>query len=115
MKQRLDKELVRRGYIATRSQAEDVIRRGFVSVNNSPVNKAGLLVDRAVLIKIKSRVSFVSRAGEKLYSVIEAFNLNFQNKTVLDVGSSTGGFTEVCLREGASKVIAVDEIGRAHV
>jgi 23S rRNA (cytidine1920-2'-O)/16S rRNA (cytidine1409-2'-O)-methyltransferase len=108
MKQRLDKELVRRGYITTRSRAEDTIKRGFVSVNGFNTIKAGLLVDESTTIKIKPRASFVSRAGEKLYSVIDTLSLNFKNKVVLDIGSSTGGFTEVCLRADAQKVIAVD-------
>ncbi len=108
MKQRLDKELLRRGLAVSRSQAEDIIRRGFVTVKDAPVTKAGFLVDETTPIKIKSRASFVSRAGEKLYSVIEALDLDFKNKTVLDVGSSTGGFTDVVLRQSAAKVIAVD-------
>ncbi len=108
VKQRLDKELMRRGLVASRSQAEDIIRRGFVTVRDTPITKTGFLVDEITPIKIKSRVSFVSRAGEKLYSVISALDLNFKDKVVLDVGSSTGGFTDLALREGASRVIAVD-------
>lgn len=97
-----------RGNASTRSQAEDLIRRGFVSVHGSPVTKAGFLVDDKTPIVIAAKVSFVSRAGEKLYSVIHKLDLSFAGKVVLDVGSSTGGFTEVALREGAQKVIAVD-------
>lgn len=108
VKIRLDKELLRRGLVVSRSQAEDIIRRGFVTVKDAPVTKAGFLIDESTPIKIKSRVSFVSRAGEKLYSVIDALDLSFKDKTVLDVGSSTGGFTDVALRESAKKVIAVD-------
>ncbi len=70
--------------------------------------KAGFIIDQETPIEVKSRVSFVSRAGEKLHSVVEALNLDFQDKVVLDVGSSTGGFTELALRGGAKKVIAVD-------
>lgn len=107
-KQRLDRELLRRGLVVSRSQAEDIIRRGFVTVGGAPITKAGFLIDQDVDIKLKSRVSFVSRAGEKLYSVIDALELSFTDKLVLDVGSSTGGFTDVALRQGARKVIAVD-------
>lgn len=107
-KTRLDKELLRRGLAASRSQAEDIIRRGFVMVKNAPITKASFMVDESAPIDIKPRVSFVSRAGEKLYSVVDTLGLNFEDKIVLDVGSSTGGFTELALREGASKVIAVD-------
>jgi 23S rRNA (cytidine1920-2'-O)/16S rRNA (cytidine1409-2'-O)-methyltransferase len=108
MKQRLDKELVRRELISTRSQAEDVIRRGFVTLNGVIVNKTGYLVDETAAISISQRVSFVSRAGEKLYSVVDSLKLNFKDKIVLDVGSSTGGFTDLALRNGAHQVIAVD-------
>ncbi len=107
-KTRLDQELVKRGLVESRSKAEDTIRRGFVSVGGAVVTKSGFLVHSQMEITVQSRVSFVSRAGEKLYSVIEALQLDFQDKTVLDVGSSTGGFTELALRNGAKKVIAVD-------
>lgn len=107
-KQRLDKELMRRALVASRSQAEDIIRRGYVTVNGAPVTKPGYLIDKSASIAIKSRVSFVSRAGEKLYSVLKPLGLDFDGKTVLDVGSSTGGFTDVAIKHGASKVIAVD-------
>jgi 23S rRNA (cytidine1920-2'-O)/16S rRNA (cytidine1409-2'-O)-methyltransferase len=107
-KQRLDKELLKRGLVVSRSQAEDIIQRGFVTVNGKLITKAGYLIDATRPVEVKSRVSFVSRAGEKLYSVIDVLKLNFQDKVVLDVGSSTGGFTELALRNGAKKVIAVD-------
>ncbi|MBI1856795.1 TlyA family RNA methyltransferase [Candidatus Saccharibacteria bacterium] len=107
-KYRLDKELLRRGLVVSRSQAEDIIRRGFVSVAGISVTKPGLLVSENVQIVIKSRVSFVSRAGEKLHSVLDILQLDLSDKVVLDVGSSTGGFTELALRMGAKKVIAVD-------
>ncbi len=107
-KYRLDKELLRRGLVVSRSQAEDIIRRGFVNVAGRNVTKPGLLVSENVQILIKSRVSFVSRAGEKLHSVLDTLQLDFSDKVILDVGSSTGGFTELALRMGAKKVIAVD-------
>ena len=107
-KERLDKELVRRGYVSTRSQAEDRVRRGLVQVNGSVVLKPGTSVDATSSIKMQQTEQFVSRAGEKLASVVPRFNLRFTNKVVLDIGSSTGGFTDVALRGGAQKVIAVD-------
>lgn len=108
MKKRLDKELLRRGLVSSRSQAEDNIRRGFVGVEGKVVNKPGFLVDEGTGIKVAERERFVSRAGEKLASVTSALRLDFEDKIVLDVGSSTGGFTELALRNGARKVIAVD-------
>lgn len=108
IKIRLDKELMRRGIVETRSQAEDSIRRGFVKVEGKEVTKSGFLVDESAKITLSERERFVSRAGEKLASVVQALKLDFMGKTVLDVGSSTGGFTELALRHGAKKVIAVD-------
>lgn len=108
MKQRLDKEMLRRGLVGSRSQAEDNIRRGFVTVAGTVITKAGFLADASTTIQVKSHVSFVSRAGEKLYSVVDVLRLDFQGKVVLDVGSSTGGFTDLALRHGAKRVIAVD-------
>lgn len=107
-KLRLDIELVRRGLALSRSQAEDTVRRGFVRVKGNIVTKPGFLVEHQTQIRVKERETFVSRAGEKLNSVKGSLRLDFQNKTVLDVGSSTGGFTELALRNGARKVIAVD-------
>lgn len=105
---RLDQLLVSRGLSKTRSQAEDQIKRGFISVNEQKVIKPGIFVDTNAKLHIDSHESFVSRAGEKLNSVVEPFKLDFMGKLVLDVGSSTGGFTELALRRGAKKVIAVE-------
>ncbi|MGH7237719.1 MAG: TlyA family RNA methyltransferase, partial [Candidatus Saccharimonadales bacterium] len=107
-KQRLDKLILDLGKVQTRSKAEDLIRRGFVSVGGIKVTKPGFWMTRNELIDIKAKASFVSRAGEKLYSVTGELKLNFKGKTILDVGSSTGGFTDVALRGGAIKVIAVE-------
>ncbi|HET6924876.1 MAG TPA: TlyA family RNA methyltransferase [Candidatus Saccharimonadales bacterium] len=111
VKQRLDQALVSRGLVATRSQAESYIRMGDVHVNGSVVTKAGYLVGDEHKIVLTAREQYVSRAAFKLASVAELLQLDFTNKTVLDVGSSTGGFTEYALRHGARKVIAV-EVGK---
>jgi|SRR5665213_182533 len=108
MRQRLDQTLLARQLVASRSQAEDLINRGFVTVNDRVSTKPGMLVDASSQLKIKPHTSFVSRAGEKLFSVIKVLDVNFNNKVVLDVGSSTGGFTDLALRHGATKVVAVD-------
>ncbi len=105
---RLDKELVRRGLVATRSQAEDIIRREFVKVDGRIITKAGHNVAENADITVRKHETFVSRAGEKLNSVIDSLKLNFRGKVILDVGSSTGGFTDLALKNAATKVIAVD-------
>ena len=108
MKQRLDKTLVNLGLVPTRSQAASYIKLGQVTVNNNVVAKPGFLVGEADEVRLKSTEQYVSRAGLKLASVAQAFKLEFRDKIVLDVGSSTGGFTDYALRHGAKKVIAVD-------
>jgi 23S rRNA (cytidine1920-2'-O)/16S rRNA (cytidine1409-2'-O)-methyltransferase len=108
VKRRLDQELVQRGLVSTRSQAESYIRLGYVQVNGSKVTKAGAMVGDEHKIVLTATEQYVSRAALKLASVAEALKLDFRGKTVLDVGSSTGGFTEFALRHGAKKVIAVE-------
>jgi 23S rRNA (cytidine1920-2'-O)/16S rRNA (cytidine1409-2'-O)-methyltransferase len=108
MKQRLDTELVTRGLVSTRSQAESYIRLGKVEVNQKVVAKAGYMVHEADTIILTSSERYVSRAGLKLASVAKSLKLNFADKIMLDVGSSTGGFTDYALQHGAKKVIAVD-------
>ena len=108
MKQRLDKALVERGLVITRSQADNFIRLGYVFLNKKIVQKSGTMVSDSDEIKLEKKETYVSRAGLKLASVAEYFHLNFQDKIVLDIGSSTGGFTDYSLRHGAKKVFAVD-------
>jgi 23S rRNA (cytidine1920-2'-O)/16S rRNA (cytidine1409-2'-O)-methyltransferase len=107
-KTRLDQALVERGFVPTRSQANSFIRLGTVFVNGRQATKSGVLVVTSDQIELKALEQYVSRAGLKLASVSRALHLDFHGKTVLDVGSSTGGFTDYALQHGARKVIAVD-------
>lgn len=108
MKKRLDTELVSRGLVVTRSQAENYIRLGCVFVNGSQVKKPGFFISEADKLELKIEAQYVSRAGLKLASVASDFHLDFRDKVVLDIGSCTGGFTDYALQNGAKKVIAVD-------
>lgn len=108
MRQRLDQALVGRKLTRTRSQAESYIKLGMVTVDNHIVIQPSFLVDDKNDLSIESDEQYVSRAGLKLASVSKVLKLDFRNKTVLDVGSSTGGFTDFALKNGALKVIAVD-------
>jgi 23S rRNA (cytidine1920-2'-O)/16S rRNA (cytidine1409-2'-O)-methyltransferase len=108
MKQRLDQALVARGLVPSRSQGESVTKLGQVLINKKPATKPGQLVADSDQLELKSGEQYVSRAGLKLASVARVLELNFNDKTVLDIGSSTGGFTDYALRHGAAKVIAVD-------
>lgn len=107
-KNRLDIELTKRGLAASRSQSESWVRLGKVTVDGKTVIKPGTFVNENAVIKLVAEEQYVSRAGLKLASVAELLKLDFRDKTVLDVGSSTGGFTDYALRRGAKKVFAVD-------
>lgn len=107
-KQRLDKALFGLGLAASRSQAENLIRLGKVLVNQRVVTKVGYFVSEADQIELRLAHPTVSRAGLKLASVASQLGIDFRKKIVLDVGSSTGGFTEFALTAGAKKVYAVD-------
>jgi len=108
MKQRLDIALVDRKLTSSRSQAESYIKLGKVTVDGRVVLKPGHFVGPNSAVAITAEVQYVSRAGLKLASVADVFKLDFRDKIVLDVGSSTGGFTDYSLKNGARKVYAVD-------
>lgn len=107
-KQRLDIALVERKLTSSRSQAESYIKLGKVTVDGRVVSKPGHFVGPNSAVTVTVEVQYVSRAGLKLASVADVFKLDFRGKTVLDVGSSTGGFTDYALKNGAFKVYAVD-------
>jgi 23S rRNA (cytidine1920-2'-O)/16S rRNA (cytidine1409-2'-O)-methyltransferase len=105
---RLDQALVERKLTTTRSQAESHIKLGYVKVNKKNITKPGFLVGADDNIQLTIKEQYVSRAALKLASVADILKLDFRDKVILDVGSSTGGFTEYALRHGAKKVIAVE-------
>jgi 23S rRNA (cytidine1920-2'-O)/16S rRNA (cytidine1409-2'-O)-methyltransferase len=107
-KKRLDVALARKGLVSTRSQAESYIKLSKVKVNGKIVSKPGTLVSDDDTLEIRGQEQYVSRAALKLESVAVKLKLSFKNKVILDVGSSTGGFTDYALKQGAAKVIAVD-------
>lgn len=100
--------MTRRGLVTTRSQAESFIKLGKVKVNGKAITKPGFFVAPTANIVMDVDEQYVSRAGLKLASVAQILKLDFRDKVVLDVGSSTGGFTDYSLRRGAKKVYAVD-------
>lgn len=107
-KLRLDRALLLKGLVSTRSQAQNYIKLGKVKVGSRVIDKAGFLVVESDSLELNQTEQYVSRAALKLASVVSALKLDFKNKVVLDVGSSTGGFTDYALRAGARRVIAVD-------
>lgn len=107
-KQRLDIELTKRGLVTSRSQAESWIKLGKVLIDGKVASKSGVFVREDARILITSDERYVGRAGLKLASVAKLLKLDFRDKTILDVGSSTGGFTDYSLQNGAARVYAVD-------
>lgn len=106
---RLDQLLVERGLFATRSRARDAIQRGTVKVDGKAVTKPGQTVAQNVAIAVDDPASaYVSRAALKLIAALDHFDLDVNGRTALDIGASTGGFTQVLLERGASHVIAID-------
>jgi 23S rRNA (cytidine1920-2'-O)/16S rRNA (cytidine1409-2'-O)-methyltransferase len=105
---RLDQLLVERGLAPSRTAAAAMVMAGEVSSEGRLLDKPGREVPVDIELVLKDKPRYVSRAGEKLASVAKVLDLDFEGKTVLDVGSSTGGFTDFALQRGASKVFAVD-------
>jgi 23S rRNA (cytidine1920-2'-O)/16S rRNA (cytidine1409-2'-O)-methyltransferase len=108
-KRRLDHLLVDKGLIASRQRAQAMIMAGAVLVNDQPVVKAGKLISPQDNIELRGQdMPFASRGGLKLEGALNALQLDVANKTCLDVGASTGGFTDCLLQHGAQHVYAVD-------
>ena len=111
IQQRLDLALVSRGLMDTRAQGQAAIKAGKVTINGEVCKKASTKVSPDQDIQAEKEHPYVSRGGLKLAHAINVFDVKFAGKTVLDVGASTGGFTDVAIRSGANKVFAVD-VGR---
>ena len=108
-KERLDLLLHGRGYVPSREKARSMILAGRVFVNDRRVDKPGTKVDAASAIEVREPATkYVSRGGDKLEAALRAFRIDIRNKVALDVGASTGGFTDCMLQHGARKVYAVD-------
>ena len=107
-KRRLDQALVDTGLAPSRTKAAAMIMAGQVKIDGKLIDKAGYFVDQDANIKILSLPPYVSRGGEKLASVADRLQLDFKDKVVADVGSSTGGFSDYALQHGAQKIYAID-------
>jgi len=106
---RIDKLLVEQGMVNSRQRACALIMAGKVLVNETAITKAGERVEETANVRIKGEDNpFVSRGGLKMEGALNDLNLNVEGKTILDVGASTGGFTDCCLQRGATHVYAVD-------
>ena len=109
MKERLDVLLIERGFFDSREKAKAVIMAGEVFVNGQREDKAGSKFDSEAEIEVKGKVlKYVSRGGLKLEKAVEVYGLDLMDKTCIDIGSSTGGFTDCMLQNGAAMVYAID-------
>ena len=109
MKERLDVLLVKRGLAPSREKAKAIIMSGIVFVDNEREDKAGTTFDEKVNIEVRGKtLKYVSRGGLKLEKAMDVFGVKIEGKTCMDVGASTGGFTDCMLQNGAVKVYSVD-------
>ena len=109
MKERLDVLLVQRGLAPSREKAKAMIMEGNVFVDNEREDKAGTFFDEKVSIEVRGNtLRYVSRGGLKLEKAMDHFDLSLEGKVCMDIGASTGGFTDCMLQNGAAKVYAVD-------
>lgn len=109
MKDRIDSVLVRKGYFETRQKAKYAIENGCIYADGKLIQKPSKMIEKDTKIETKGNgLPFVSRGGLKLKKAIDAFNINIKEKICMDIGASTGGFTDCMLQNGANKVYAVD-------
>jgi 23S rRNA (cytidine1920-2'-O)/16S rRNA (cytidine1409-2'-O)-methyltransferase len=113
-KQRLDELLVSKGLAASRSQAKALIMSGRVMLGTERLDKPGKEIALDAPIAVESPPRFVGRGGEKLEAALQRFEIQLAGLNVLDVGASTGGFTDCSLQAGAASVVCVD-VGRAQL
>jgi len=107
-KQRIDQLLVDRGLAESRQKAQALILAGAVMVNGQKAQKPGHTVDASSALELVEKLQYVSRGGLKLEKALDHFEIGVEGKICLDVGSSTGGFTDCLLQRGAQKVYALD-------
>lgn len=108
-KERIDVLLVERGFYDSRVKAKAALMAGLVLVNDEPVDKSGMKVPRTADIKVKGALHpYVSRGGLKLEKAIRKFDIDLKDRVMLDIGASTGGFTDCALQNGAAYVYAID-------
>ncbi len=109
IKERLDSILVTKGYFKSRAKAKYAIDSGNIYVNNIQITKSSKLISEEDNIEVRGEtLKYVSRGGLKLEKAVNVFEINLNNKICMDIGASTGGFTDVMLQNGAKKVYSID-------
>jgi 23S rRNA (cytidine1920-2'-O)/16S rRNA (cytidine1409-2'-O)-methyltransferase len=114
VKKRLDNLIYEKGLAPSRSKAQALILAGQILVDGALRDKAGLEVDDSANIYVKESFPYVSRGALKIEKAYQEFDLDFKSKVILDIGSSTGGFSDFCLQHGAKRIYAVD-VGRGQL
>jgi len=107
-KKRIDKLLVDRGFFESREKAKRALMAGNIKIKEEIIDKPGTRVSLDSDIEVTERMKYVGRGGYKLEKALEFFNIDLKNKVCMDIGSSTGGFTDCMLQNGAKKVYSVD-------
>lgn len=106
---RLDNELIEKGWFKTRSKAQQAIKSGIVYCDEKQITKCGYEVGELTKIEIKGEVlKYVSRGGLKLEKALNIWNINLDEKVMIDIGSSTGGFSDCAIQNGVKKIYAID-------
>ena len=108
MKKRIDILLTERNFFESRAKSQAMIMSGKILVNGQKIDKSGTLIDENAKIEILSEIPFVSRGGLKLQKALEVFKIDLSGKICVDIGASTGGFTDCMLKNGAAKIYAID-------
>ena len=109
MKVRLDQYIFEEGYAPSRRRAQALIMSGIVFVNNQKADKAGTMIKDTDIVEVRGKdLKYVSRGGLKLEKAMELYSLELTDKICMDIGASTGGFTDCMLQNGAAKVYSVD-------
>ena len=105
---RLDRYLFEKNLVQSRNKAKEFIDKGFVKVNGKVVKKASTKISDEDVVEIENENIYVSRAAEKLEKFLDEIDIKIEDRTVLDIGASTGGFTQILLKHGAKKVYSLD-------
>lgn len=110
MKNRIDKELLKRQLVPSRAKAQELIEQGYVKCNNKVIKKSNYMVEENDILELidNDTLKYVSRGGLKLEKAINEFNINLSNLNIMDIGSSTGGFCDCALQNGAKSIVAID-------
>jgi 23S rRNA (cytidine1920-2'-O)/16S rRNA (cytidine1409-2'-O)-methyltransferase len=111
---RLDRFLVEKGFFSSREQAQRAVMAGEIKIGDQIISKSSVMVEPGAAVSLRTRSPYVGRGGTKLEGALDHFEISAQGLTALDIGASTGGFTDCLLQRGAARVYAID-VGHGQV